>query len=140
MVPGDGLSAKSWAQPRSNWNECSVTGSFFTGKCQTSGGLGEVNPYRSEIQGIHGMALMTLALCRFGNITSGRVRFGCDNLTGVRHSSFTHTKVPSQVKHADLIRAIRRFIKLIPIEVEIFHIDGHQDKFTPFANLSGRHN
>lgn len=115
--------------------ECQSTTATCRGRCQTSGQPREVTPYRSELQGIHTGLLAVSAVCAFCGVSMGSLRVGCDNLNGVNLSRKKALNVPMSTKHVDLIRAIRTIVSELPILVTFFHIDGHQDKFVPFASL-----
>jgi hypothetical protein len=123
------LGAASWVI------ECSATKASCDGLVQTSGQRHEVNPYRSELQGLHATLMAVLCLCRFCEITSGSIKIGCDSETGVRLSGRSSLKVSLSTKHVDLICGIRVLISEIPIKVILFDIEGHQDDFTAFEDL-----
>lgn len=115
--------------------ECQTTGATCRGRCQTSGQPQEVNPYRSELQGLHAGLLAILAVCSFYDVKEGSLRVGCDNSNGVSLSGKRALNVSMSTKHVDLIRAIRIIVHKLPISVTFFHIDGHQDKILPFHLL-----
>jgi hypothetical protein len=110
-------------------------GHAMWGTTQTSGSERDVNPYRSELQGIHALLLAVTAVCKFCNITDGKITVGCDNLGGIKRSAADWLKINQSTKHADLIRAIRRLKDSLPITIHFVHIDGHQDRQTAFENL-----
>lgn len=99
-----------------------------SGVCQAAGIRKDSNAYRGELQGIHAALLGILALCKFHEITSGSVRLGCDCETAIKKSEPQWLRVPQKTKHADIIRAIRRLVKEIPVKVNFEHVDGHQDR------------
>ena len=105
------------------------------GTTQTSGSEREVNPYRSELQGIHTTLLAMDAVCTFCHITDGAITIGCDNLGGIKCSSADWLKLNQNTKHADLIRAIRWLKDSLPITIHFVHIDGHQDRTAAFQDL-----
>jgi hypothetical protein len=56
-----------------------ATGAWCNGMVQTSGKEKEVNPYHSELQGIHTVLMWILAIYEFHQINSGHVVVCCDN-------------------------------------------------------------
>ena len=106
------------------------------GECLTSGSIEEVNAYRAELHGVHGMFLALTVLCRVHQISTGSITIACDNNNAVYHTNNGCLDVASSVKHADLVRAIRRLRKELPITVRMVEVNGHQDKTTAFGNLS----
>lgn len=118
--------------------ECSLTGAVCCGEVQTSGQPHEVNPYRSELQGIHTGLLGILAFCQFHDISQGSFKVGCDCESGYKLAAKRGLVVPVGIKHSDLIRAIRMVVSKLKdrsITVEFFHIDGHQDDYVEFDDL-----
>jgi hypothetical protein len=112
-----------------------LTQQAIYGTTQTSGAEIDVDPYCSELQGVHAMLLGTLAFCTFHQITTGRVRLGCDNSNSIRHGKGDWCKVPLSIAHADLIRAIRIIKSKLPITVDFEHVYGHQDDLLSFEDL-----
>ena len=112
-----------------------LTQQAMYGTTQTSGAEIDVDPYHSELQGVHAMLLGTLAFCTFHQITMGRVRLGCDNSNSVRHGKGDWCKVPLSIAHADLIRAIRIIKSKLPITMDFEHVYGHQDDLLSFEDL-----
>ena len=110
-------------------------GSKARGVCQTSGTEDEVNPYRSELQGIHALLLAVKILCQLHSVTSGRLIVGCDNQGGINKASPDWLRVRQSTSHCDLIRAIRRLKDALPIEVQFVHIYGHQDRWKRLEDL-----
>jgi len=123
--------ATAWVLQTSPSEQC-----FLSGSCSTSGIPREVNAYRSELQGIHAVLLALTVICKVYNILEGKIQLACDNEQGVRYTNDKRLDVPSSVHHADLIRAIRRLRKELPIQVEMLDVDGHKDKLVPFHALS----
>ena len=97
------------------------------GVVRTSGTKDEVNPYRSELQGIHTILLAIKAVCMLHQITSGKAKLACDNKLAADLSDKNVLRVPSRWNHADLIRAIRKIKSELPIEIEFSWVEGHQD-------------
>lgn len=104
------------------------TRSHCGGVVQTTGQRSEVNAYRSELQGLHAMLLAIKVLCIFHEITHGAVCLGLDNEGAVHKASEANLDPPINMRHADLIRAIRRLIAGLPIKVHLEHVRGHQDE------------
>jgi hypothetical protein len=107
----------------------------MSGVTQTSGTEEEVDPYRSELQGVHTMLLGLWAFCTFHGIMEGHVRLGCDNDNSVRHGKGDWLKVSLSTAHADIIRAIRVIKAQLPISVDFEHVYGHQDDLLSFQDL-----
>ena len=108
-----------------------IDSNISPGSCQgvvrTSGMTEEVNPYRSELQGIHTIFLAIKAVCILHKITNGKIKLACDNKLAAELSAKDVLRVPSQWHHADLIWAIRKIKSELPVEVEFCHVKGHQD-------------
>ncbi len=121
--------AAAWIVEHSDTQIC------CNGVVQTSGEEDEVNPYRSELQGLHALLMALLAICKLFNITQGYVKVGCDNETAVWLAGNPILQLAMHTKHVDLVRAIRKIVAELPIEIEFVHVDGHQDKHTPYHRL-----
>ena len=63
----------------------------------------EVNPYRSELQGIHMVLTTIYAICKFHDVSSGKVTVYCDNKKALWLSSQHSPQVSLTQKHIDLI-------------------------------------
>ena len=109
---------------------------YYLGQCHTSGTTSEVNAFRSELQGIHALLLSLTVICQVFRITSSSISLACDNETAVRHTNDKRLEVPSSVHHADIVRAIRRLRKDLPITVTMNHVYGHKDRYIQFQHLS----
>jgi hypothetical protein len=106
------------------------------GQCATSGTTREVNAYRSELHGLHTMLLALTVICRVYKLTAGCITLACDNETSVYHTDDGRLDVPPSIHHADLVQAIRRLRKELPITVRMVQVSGHQDKTVPFEHLT----
>ena len=109
---------------------------YCLGQCSTSGTPREVNAYRSELQGVHALLLMIMVICKAYNVTHGSVTLACDNDMAVEHTNDWRLDVPTSVHHTDLVRAIRRIRRDLPITMHMQYIDGHADKNRSFKELS----
>ena len=103
------------------------TGEYCTGVVQTSGAKREVNPYRSELQGIHMVLMAVYVICNFHQVTSGKVTVCCDNKKALWLSGQWLIQVSLTQKHVDLIQAIHKLAAVIPIEIVFEDITGHID-------------
>lgn len=106
------------------------------GVVQTTGTESKVFAYRSELQGIHTIMMALLAICSFHNISEGYVEVGCDNDKGLELSAAPSLQVALNRKHADLLRAIRKLRKCLPIKVKFVHVDGHKDRHMRYQDLN----
>ena len=70
------------------------------------------------------------------DITNGNIEISCDNEKAGYKSMIDDEKVQITNKHMDLVKAIRKMMKLIKTKVDIQHIYGHQDETVPFSKLS----
>jgi hypothetical protein len=111
------------------------TGDSCKGMVRTSGTENEVNAYRSELQGLHAAVASVQVICQHHKVQSGKVTFCCDNKNALWLSSIRSTQVPLRTKHTDLIRAIRKIVLELPIEVVFQDVMGHQDKHVLFEDL-----
>jgi len=105
------------------------------GMVKTSGEEDEVNPYQSELQGIHTVLMAILAICRFYNITEGKAMIGCDNEKAGWLVGYRLLQLLLHTKHANLVRAIRKIVAAIPIKIEFVYVEGHQDDNVSFDQL-----
>ena len=103
------------------------TGQVTYGVVRTSGTTTENNAYRAELQGFHTMLMGVTTICTLYHITTGSIVLGMDNEAGVLQCMETMEEPPANTKHVDLIRACRRIINSLPIQVHLEHIDGHAD-------------
>jgi hypothetical protein len=86
--------------------ECGISGTICRGECQTSGQMHEVNPYQSELQGLHAGLCGMLAFCTFHGISTGSFSVGCDCESGFKCVDKWSLNVSPVIKHSDLIHAI----------------------------------
>jgi hypothetical protein len=93
------------------------------------------NAYRAELTGIYVSLTYVLAICIRHGITSGKIEIGCDNEQGVYLSSIFDDRVSTNMKHSDILRAIRTVRCSIPVEITFTHIDGHQDDGKLYSQL-----
>ena len=100
------------------------------GVLRTTGISTEINPYRSELQGFHSMMTGIWCVCKLHAIQSGSVTVAMDNEKACQLSAHPNQSPPAKTKHGDLIRAIRRIIADLPIQVKIEHVRGHQDEIS----------
>ena len=107
----------------------------MAGSTQTSGTEDKVDPYQSELQGVHAMLLGLFVFCTFHGITDGRVWLGCNNANSIRHGKDDWLKVSLSLAHADLIWAIWVLKAQLPISVDFKHVYGHQDDLLSFHDL-----
>ncbi len=72
--------------------------------------------YQSELGGIYSTVLLLNALCKYYQLTSGTVIFGCDGL-GPLQRCFHQWKEPAPgTPHYDFSKAIRHDLKQSPLE------------------------
>ena len=81
------------------------------------------NAYRAELTGIYVSMTYALAVCIKHILTSGKIVIGCDNEQGVYLSSILIDRVPTTMKHSDILRAIRTVRCAFPIEMIFTRID-----------------
>lgn len=105
------------------------------GVCRAAGTRAETNAYRGELQSIHAGLLGIKAICDFHKIETGEIRFGCDCKTAIGKVTPEWLRVAQRTKHVDLIRAVRRLVKDIPVKIKFEHVDGHQDRLQRFKEL-----
>jgi hypothetical protein len=82
------------------------------------------------------MILAVTVICKVHKVMSRQVTLACDNETAVYFSNDRRLDVPTSVSHADLVRAIRRLIKDLPISVKMIDVNGHRDRVVAFKYLS----
>jgi hypothetical protein len=97
------------------------------GRCSVPGPAEWQGAYRSELCGLLGIIYCAITLAKKKGITTGKLRVGCDGLSALRQvMAYGITHTPLQ-RHFDMISAIRRLIRDSPIDIELFHVEGHQD-------------
>ena len=72
------------------------------------------------------------------NIRKGSIHIKCENLTGVKDSSYTHLKISRSNKFLGLLRAIRKHTQELRdkgLHFVFEHIKGHQDDTSRFQWL-----
>ena len=112
------------------------TGEYCTGVVQTSGDEREVNPYRSELQGIHMVLMAVYIICNFHQVTSGKMTVCCNNEKALWLSRQWMIQVSLTQKHVDLIRAICKLAAAIPIKIVFEDVTGHLDDIHHFQYLN----
>ena len=95
------------------------------------------DPYRGELLGIY----TTLSAISFierhnSSFTSGKIRIGCDNEMAGWIAGLTTPTIALKTKHFDLVKAIRSLRNSLTTNTTFYHLYGHQDKHTPFQNLT----
>ena len=98
------------------------------GVVRVTGMQNETNAYRAELQGLHAMVMAVWTLCRAHNVTTGSITLGLDNERAYFKCLDQHLDPPQNMKHVDLIRAIRRIMDDVPIQIHLEHVRGHQDE------------
>jgi hypothetical protein len=97
------------------------------GRCRVPGPEDWQSAYHSELCGLLGSVYFATTLVKHKGITKGKIRVGCDGLSAIQQiRKYKITQTPLR-KHFDLISSIRRLMRDSPIEIELFHIKGHQD-------------
>ena len=76
---------------------------------------------------MYAMFCIIEATCSVFGITQGQVLIGCDNDQGVRNSELRSCKVMQKQWDVDLVRAIRKVKKSIPVKFRFINVKGHMD-------------
>jgi hypothetical protein len=106
------------------------------GETPVSGVLTEVNPYRTELQGIHTLLMAIKAICTYYEVYEGSIDVFCDCDNIILQANRRWKQLALGTKNADLIRVIRWIRADLPIKVNFHEIAGHQDKHTLYRLLS----
>jgi hypothetical protein len=97
------------------------------GRCSVPGPAEWQSAYRSELCGILGSVYCITNLVAKKGITTGKVRIGCDGLSAIQQVQNFRVTQSALRKHYDLISAIKTLIRNTPVDIEFFHVKGHQD-------------
>ena len=96
----------------------------------------KADAYRAELLGILTLiSAIYLHEKKAVNYTKGSLVIGCDNKMAGWLSAKPYERTGANVKHMDIIKAIRRTQLLICTHVSFVHIYGHQDNHTEYRNL-----
>ena len=85
------------------------------------------SPYRSELTGLLGVAVLIHLLCKVHHIQQGSVTVACNGLAALKSSMEYQDEVPPTTQHFDLIMAIRHWMWQSPVKWTTKHVKGHQD-------------
>jgi hypothetical protein len=92
----------NWEPPPGIFNTLTTN----KGMVQPSGNEQKVNAYHSKLQGLQSIFMAILAICKFSNISEGKVTVCCDNDHVLWLSSVFSQQVSLKTKHMELIWAV----------------------------------
>ena len=97
------------------------------GYCRVPGPASAQNSYRAELFGIYVTLCTVEATVTKYHITEGHIQLHCDNLWSINKSIFAKSRVEGiNTHHYDILWALNRLLRKLPISVEFFHVYGHQ--------------
>jgi hypothetical protein len=91
--------------------------------------------YRSELGGIYGGLSHVALICKHLKISNGHITIGCDGLGAVQIIDKEFTVTKSNANQFDMIRAINKLRRDLPIRSSLRHVKGHQDDHINFYLL-----
>jgi hypothetical protein len=93
--------------------------------------------YRGELLGLLAIHLFLLAITEFYDFQLPSLGIiACDNLGGLNKSKERRRKVPSNHKHADILRSLRRVHARLRGRLTYKHVYGHQDRRKTWTQMS----
>ena len=98
-----------------------------TGVHRTPGCASDQDSYRAELSGLFAQVAFIEALCTFYHINTGSATVALDGLSALNEGTWTSCRKDTIRQHFDLVNAIRRTIRRIPIPIAGYHVRGHQD-------------
>jgi len=104
----------------------SSMGAIMKGLTAIPGHTSDQCAYQSELGGIFSIVAMTDALCKYYNITTGKVHIACNRLGPLTQCFAKHSPSPS-TPHYDFILSIQILTTKMPINWHWHHVAGHQD-------------
>lgn len=102
---------------------------------QTPGIPTDINPYRAELAGILGIALLLKRLCKQYDVSCGVISLACDCDSALTSCFYNEFDKPSQPNY-DLVHYIRTTIAELPIVVRPVKVKGHRDRDVDHALLT----
>jgi hypothetical protein len=88
----------------------------------------EINPYRSKLNGILAIVIVTNAQATFHDIQEGTIKQACYCESGI--TAIFHTYGTPKQPHHNIIHKVRQKIAASQLTWKFRHVSGHQDKFT----------
>jgi hypothetical protein len=101
----------------------------------TPGHPDNINPYRSELDGILAINIITEAIATFHDINNGIIEIGCDCQSGRIAVFEEHVYDTRKQPYHDIIHEIQRKLADSGLTWKFQHIDGHQDKHISYHLL-----
>jgi hypothetical protein len=93
--------------------------------------------YRGELLGLLAIHVFLLAITEFYDLQLPSLgTIACDNLGGLNKSKERRRKVPSNHKHADILRSLRRVHARLRGRLTYKHVYGHQDRRKTWNQMS----
>lgn len=107
---------------------------FTSSFCESSKYAGS---YRGELLGLLAIHVFLLAITEFYDLRNSSLgTIACDNLGGLNKSKERRRKVPSNHKHADILRSLRRVHARLRGRLIYRHVYGHQDRRKTWNQMS----
>ena len=91
--------------------------------------------YRSEILGLLAILDILRIITTENKVDKGSCIIACDGISALRKVFEKGNNIHPSHKHADLLSATKKILKLLPITILTQHIKGHQDEYTPYDIL-----
>ena len=115
--------------------ECQSLGKRVAGIRRSLGIV--VNTYQLELSSLYAILAYTNTLTVVYLVWSGKVLIACNNIAALRKSLDCNQHVRSPIIHGDIIRAIRWYRHMIPVNIALMyeHVRGHQDRGTAYKDI-----
>ena len=93
--------------------------------------------YMVESSGILGILTVISILCKHYSITQGAIILGCDGLSALQRIVLKiKERYSPNRKHNEIISLALYLKAILPIEIKVTQILGHQDEYVAFENLT----
>ena len=91
-------------------------------------GISQLDSYRTELYGIFGIMVCLQHLVEEHEISHGNILIACDNKASINNAFQYNSR--SNIKNGsfDIIWAIQKIHRCIPINIQYQHVRGHQDR------------
>ena len=90
-------------------------------------GSAPMDSYRAEMYGIYAILVCLQCLVQQHKITEGGILIACDNKASLINSLAYSTRAPISSGSYDILWAIQKLCKSLPLQISYQHVKGHQD-------------
>ena len=137
IAVSDGSYKKEWKKGTAAWRLESEKGNQYIQGTVISPGHPEMqSAYRSELVGQMAILDKMKEICIKYRITDGSILIGCDGITALQKANEGSPEFCSpNHKHSDILSAMNKINRSIPITINPVHVKGHQDDSCEYNEL-----